>query len=388
MAIKHHTIPPLGTVDAIDQPQWAEAHDIDSGGLTFSDSSVQTTAAAGANPSAKVGLAAVNGVASSFMRSDGAPALDVSITPTWTGAHVFNSSVLVGAATGGAQGAGTVNATGLFVNGVAVTTGAHPTGANPTASVGLTAVNGSAATFMRSDGAPALSQAIIPTWTGTHTFNPASGNAIVVNGVSGSYAVTIQGNGANPNNLGLLIQAGSGSGDAALAVLNAAAGTTMLEVFGDGHSVMNPTSGITTSVPTLRIGGLSTQSQGFVGFTNNTTATNLGGIGGGAVVTGQGVNDIAIWATNNLVIGTGSGTQIDFQISSAHAISIAAATGSVGFYGKTPAAQRATTSIQRTSNLSTVTGTISVSTAAVNQVIKSLQEVMNTLAAYGLWSIS
>src|SRR5947209_1188250 len=45
-----------------------------------------------------------------------------------------------------------------------------PTAANPTASIGLTAVNGSAATFMRSDGAPALSQSIAPTWTGVHTF--------------------------------------------------------------------------------------------------------------------------------------------------------------------------------------------------------------------------
>lgn len=44
-------------------------------------------------------------------------------------------------------------------------------GANPTASVGLSAVNGVASTFLRSDGAPALSQAITPTWTGTHTFS-------------------------------------------------------------------------------------------------------------------------------------------------------------------------------------------------------------------------
>lgn len=44
--------------------------------------------------------------------------------------------------------------------------------ANPTASVGLSAVNGSAATAMRSDAAPALSQSIAPTWTGVHTFTP------------------------------------------------------------------------------------------------------------------------------------------------------------------------------------------------------------------------
>ena len=51
-----------------------------------------------------------------------------------------------------------------------------PIGANPTASVGLTAVNGSATTFMRSDAAPALGVGISPTWSGTHTFNnPVTG---------------------------------------------------------------------------------------------------------------------------------------------------------------------------------------------------------------------
>ncbi len=41
---------------------------------------------------------------------------------------------------------------------------------DPTASVGLTAVDGVAATAMRSDAAPALDQGIVPTWTGVHTF--------------------------------------------------------------------------------------------------------------------------------------------------------------------------------------------------------------------------
>lgn len=43
--------------------------------------------------------------------------------------------------------------------------------ANPTGTIGLTAVNGSAVTGIRSDGAPALSQSIVPTWTGVHTFD-------------------------------------------------------------------------------------------------------------------------------------------------------------------------------------------------------------------------
>lgn len=54
-------------------------------------------------------------------------------------------------------------------------------GANPTASVGLTAVNGAATTFLRSDGAPALDQSIVPTWTGLHTFTNASGIAVSKN---------------------------------------------------------------------------------------------------------------------------------------------------------------------------------------------------------------
>jgi hypothetical protein len=49
----------------------------------------------GGNPTALVGLTAVNGAASTFIRSDGAPAMDQSITPTWTGAHIFNSTVYV-----------------------------------------------------------------------------------------------------------------------------------------------------------------------------------------------------------------------------------------------------------------------------------------------------
>lgn len=54
--------------------------------------------------------------------------------------------------------------------------------ANPTAQVGLIAINGVASTFMRSDAAPSLSQAIAPTWTGNHVFAPTTGNTVVTNG--------------------------------------------------------------------------------------------------------------------------------------------------------------------------------------------------------------
>jgi endosialidase-like protein len=51
-----------------------------------------------------------------------------------------------------------------------IPTGAAATLGNPTAQIGLTAINGSAATAMRSDAAPALNVGISPTWTGIHTF--------------------------------------------------------------------------------------------------------------------------------------------------------------------------------------------------------------------------
>lgn len=62
----------------------------------------------------------------------------------------------------------------LLNPGVAVSTSA-----NPSAVIGLAAVNGSALTFLTSDSAPALSQAIVPTWTGKHIF---SASAITFNG--------------------------------------------------------------------------------------------------------------------------------------------------------------------------------------------------------------
>lgn len=72
--------------------------------------------ATGANPTASVGLAAVNGAATTFMRSDAAPALSQTITPTWSGRHIFANGLevtgggpYVSTFTGGRVGIGTVS---------------------------------------------------------------------------------------------------------------------------------------------------------------------------------------------------------------------------------------------------------------------------------------
>lgn len=65
---------------------------------------------------------------------------------------------------------GAVTVTDEQLNAVATNVAANPTG-----TIGLTAVNGTATTYLRSDGAPALSQAIAPTWTARHTFTNLGG---------------------------------------------------------------------------------------------------------------------------------------------------------------------------------------------------------------------
>lgn len=173
------------------------------------------TGALPGNPTASVGLVAVNGVANTWMRSDAAPALSQAIAPTWAGQHIFAVPPI-------SQGTGprwdldetdaaadnrrwqtavqgeqlrmrvandalnvvtdfmTVDRTGTVVDAIALasttlTWNGNPistaVGANPTASVGLAAVNGVATTFMRSDAAPSLDTTISPTWLGVHTFS-------------------------------------------------------------------------------------------------------------------------------------------------------------------------------------------------------------------------
>lgn len=70
-------------------------------------------------------------------------------------------------------GAAAVTPTAAQINAVV---GSGITGfANPSVTIGLTAVNGSGTAAMRANAAPALSQAIAPTWTSLHTFANASG---------------------------------------------------------------------------------------------------------------------------------------------------------------------------------------------------------------------
>ena len=239
----------------------------------------------GANPSVNAGLTAVNGSATTFMRSDAAPAIDQTIAPTWTGNHAFSAGVTVGAVAN--EGAGTLNATGLYINGVALST-TTATGANPTATVALTATNGSATTFMRSDAAPAINQAIAPTWTGLHVFQPSTSGAgqvpISVYPGSSTPGIYVLGSASTGVSYGVDIQAGTNSSDRAFQALTRT-GTIGVRVYGDGGTIVgNPTGG-DLGVGTLNVqnglyvGGVAVATGGTVAETSGTFTPTWTGFG-------------------------------------------------------------------------------------------------------------
>ena len=98
--------------------------------------SAGTAPPAAANPTATASDSAVNGTATTFMRSDAAPAIQKTSSSVFGLCKVDNTTIT-------ASG-GVISSTGGAI------------GANPTATAGPSAVNGSATTFLRSDGAPAV----------------------------------------------------------------------------------------------------------------------------------------------------------------------------------------------------------------------------------------
>lgn len=79
----------IASIDTTGTPQLSQPAFSDISG-TVGSSQLPGSFSGFANPSASLGLSAVNGVATTAMRSDAAPALSQSIAPTWTGIHTWS----------------------------------------------------------------------------------------------------------------------------------------------------------------------------------------------------------------------------------------------------------------------------------------------------------
>jgi hypothetical protein len=235
----------------------------------------------------------------------------------------------------------TVDATGRIT--AASNGSGSVSGANPSASVGLTAVNGTATTYLRSDGAPALAQNISPTWTGNHTF---SGNIFmnsgIVAGPGTQFEMTPQGSGATVQNFAeyfsdnnLYIDAPlTGTPTGGQINFRTLASHVALSLSGAGNVlVSSAASGAAFQVNGRDnaaieiINDNATPSSGvYAAYENNGTIEGLIGTGG---VAGSGctLNDFCLFSqnsSNSLRLGTGTGTSI--AIDSSNRITINAST--------------------------------------------------------------
>jgi len=163
-----------------------------------------------------------------------------------------------------------------------------PTGANPTATIGLTANNGVATTFMRSDATPALGVGIVPTWTGIHTFTANT----IIDGTTDAIQLRVQGHSTQTNNLMTLEQS-------------------------DGTDAFQVTN---TGATTIGTGGAGDSADYF--YDNGTLAMVMGW--------DDSANNFAIAPAT---LGTANYLTLDFT----NGLALATTTSQkVGFYGATP----------------------------------------------------
>lgn len=132
--------------------------------------------------------------------------------------------------------------------------------ANPSATIGLSAINGSASTFIRSDGAPALSQAIAPTWTNTHTFQAVS---LFAAGSAGAPSLA----GAADTNTGVVLP---GSDVFAIST----GGSTRLQVGASGQLGIGGATYGTAGNVLISGGAGAPPTWGYGTFSTSGTATN------------------------------------------------------------------------------------------------------------------
>jgi hypothetical protein len=188
------------------------------------------------------------------------------------------AGIQIGAPTAGAQGAGTINATGLFINGVGVGTG----------SGSVTSVAATVPSFLSISGSPI-------TTSGTLAIS-LSGTALpVANGGTGQTTYTdgqlLIGNTTGNTLTKATLTAGSGisitNGSGSVTIASTAGGGTVTSVDASGGTTgLTFTGGPVTTTGTLTVGGTLNVLNGGTGATSPSGARlNLGAAASGSALT-------------------------------------------------------------------------------------------------------
>lgn len=215
--------------------------------------------------------------------------------------------------------------------------------ANPSASVGLTAVNGAAATYLRSDAAPALSLAIAP-----NVASPWTASPWVWSNAEPRHLFTESDQGADLKTWDIDVNGG------VLAI------RTRTDADGAGVNVMTATRGTTTAITNVSLGNA----------TNNPTFNFLGTgtttFGGGSIQAGSGaITTTGQVAAGNLKVTSGSVPLNGVYLAGTNTLGFAANTTQVGTWTTTTltlngvlnAPNLATSSAATTGTLCWTTGT-------------------------------
>jgi len=204
-----------------------------------------------ANPTGTIGLTAVNGTATTPMRSDAAPALSQAISPTWSGTHTFSNAITVNGAGSSLKGNVTFAAAaasfGLTLNGAAASWVGILFQENAVSKWGVLeghVGSGTLSLFSYTTNADQVGFAAAGNVT---IYAPSSGVALTANGVAGSFAALISGSSTSGQSDGLRVQAGTNVSDVALAVYNQANTVPFVYIRGDGSGQLGPNNTNTLS---------------------------------------------------------------------------------------------------------------------------------------------
>lgn len=220
-----------------------------------------------ANPSANIGLAPVNGAATTYMRSDAAPALSQGISPVWTGTHTFSNATTF---------LNTATVTQSSGNGIVLT----PNIASSPPSISTAGANANINLNVNTKGTGSINLNSSTVVTGQFTSTQSGGNSVVLTPSASGGVPSISSDGVNANVSLDIGTKGSGGINLNSSTVIAPSGSAQLSVTssdiaaGTGYTPANAQSLATKAYVDAATGGGPTLASGT--YTPTITVSSCG----------------------------------------------------------------------------------------------------------------